>query len=127
MGTLPTKSYIPTDSTNSNNLPIQKTTNNSITYEKIVAKIPQQYQGNVDAFVRDVRDLFGLMYWRYPPRSNERSVVLTLNRMFDNRLLVGLRGPRVSPRQISRGYQVVTPKEKKEVHVRGVRVRSARI
>ena len=33
--------------------------------------------------------------------------MLTLSRMFDSRLLVGLRGPRVSPRQISRGYQAV--------------------
>ena len=61
----------------------------------------------MDAFVRDVRDLFGVTYWRYPPRSTERSAVLTLSRMFDSRLLVGLRGPRVSPRQISRGYQAV--------------------
>jgi hypothetical protein len=89
----------------------------TITLSTIREKIPERYQGNVDAFVRDIRDLFGITYWKCPPRSTERSVVLTISRMFDSRLLVGLRGPRVSPRQISRGYQTPTQKKKKEVYV----------
>lgn len=88
-----------------------------ITLEKIAEKIPTGYQNNVDAFVRDVRDLFGLAYWRCPSKSKERSVVVSLSKLFESRLLIGLRGPRVSPRQISRGYRgPPATKKKKEVH-----------